>query len=176
MMRLVAPLLSLAIAAVTMAQPPKSAPPLAFTVPTQGQQTLNDFRGKVVVLEFIYTTCGPCASSLQTLQKLQRDLGSRGFQAIAVAFNPNAEVLTEDFSKEQHLTIPLGWAFGNDVSAFLGYAPADRFIVPQTALIDRTGAIRYQTKAQGEDPLRNEPVLRQRILDLLQPADVPARR
>ncbi len=99
---------------------PRPAQDLAFTVPTQGQRTLSDFRGKVVALEFIYTTCTHCAGAVQTMQKLEQELGSQGFQAIAVAFNPNAGVLTEDFTKEQRLTIPVGWTIGNDVSAFLG--------------------------------------------------------
>jgi peroxiredoxin len=166
----------LTFTALAAAQAPKPARPIAFTVPTRGQQTLSDFRGKAVALEFIYTTCTHCASSVQMLQKLQQELGGRGFQAIAVAFNPNAEVLTEDFIKEQHLTIPVGWTFGADVTAFLNYGPADRFIVPQIVLIDRAGAIRYQTKAQGEDPLRNEPVLRQKILELLEPAKASPER
>jgi hypothetical protein len=109
------------------------------------------------------------------VQKLEQDLGSQGFQAIAVAFNPNAEVLTEDFIKDQHLTLPVGWTTGNDVTSFLGYGPADRFVVPQIVLLDRTGAIRFQTKAQGQDELRGEPVLRQRIMELLRPPGTPAR-
>ena len=148
---------------------PRPAPDLAFTVPTQGQRTVSDFRGKVVALEFIYTTCTHCATAVQTMQKLEQELGSQGFQAIAIAFNPNAEVLTEYFTKERHLTMPVGWTNGDDVTAFLGYGPADRFVVPQIVLIDRTGTIRFETKAQGEDNLRSEPVLRQKILELLHP-------
>jgi peroxiredoxin len=163
-MRLVAALLMLSFGGLAT-----TAPDLAFTVPTQGQRTVSDFRGKVVALEFIYTTCTHCVPAVQTLQKLEQELGNQGFQAIAVAFNPNAEVLVEDFTKEQHVTIPVGWSLGNDVSAFLGYGPADRFVVPQIVLIDREGKIRSQTKAQGEDTLRSEPVLRQKILELLHP-------
>lgn len=151
-----------------------AVPEIAFTVPTQGQHTLNDYRGKVVALAFIYTTCTHCAATVQTLQKLEQELGNQGFQAIAIAFNPNAEVLTEDFVKDQHLTIPVGWTIGNDVTAFLGYGPTDRFVVPQIVLIDRAGAIRFQTKAQGEDVLRSEPVLREKIMELLHPAKPPA--
>jgi peroxiredoxin len=172
-MRLAAVLLTLLFLGGSLAAAPpapRPAPELAFTVPTQGQRTLSDYRGKVVALEFIYTTCTHCAAAVQTMQKLEQELGSQGFQAIAVPFNPNAEVLTEDFVKEQHLTIPAGWTIGNDVTAFLGYGPADRFVVPQIVLIDPKGAIRFQTKAQGEDSLRTEPVLRQKIVELLHPA------
>jgi peroxiredoxin len=163
-MRLVAALLMLSLGGL-----PPGLPDLAFTVPTQGQRTVSDYRGKVVAVEFFYTTCTQCAPSVQMIQKLEQEFGNQGFQAIAVAFNPNAEVLVEDFTKEHHLAVPVGWSLGNDVSAFLGYGPEDRFVVPQIVLIDRAGKIRFRTKAQGEDSLRNEPVLRQRITELLQP-------
>jgi peroxiredoxin len=179
-MRLVAvlvTLVSVGLALIAAPPLPRPAPEIAFTVPTQGRRTVSDYRGKVVALAFIYTTCSHCAATTQTMQKLEQELGSQGFQALVVAFNPNAEVLTDDFIKEQHVTLPLGWTIGNDVTAFLGYGPTDRFVVPQIALIDRTGAIRFQTKAQGEDALRSEPVLRQKIVGLLHPAKpAPARR
>jgi len=178
-MRIAAALVTLfGIASAISAAPPlpRPAPEIAFAVPTQGQHTLSDYRGKVVALVFIYTTCAHCAAAATMMQELEQELGSQGFQAVAVAFNPNAEVLTENFIKDQHLTLPVGWTIGNDVTAFLGYGPTDRFVVPQVVLIDRTGAIRFQTKAQGEDDLRNKSVLRQKILELLHPASTPAKR
>lgn len=149
---------------------PRPAPDFAFTVPAQGRRSLSDFHGKVVAVAFIYTTCAPCEATVQTMGKLQQEFGNQGFQAIAVAFNPNAEVLMDDFVKSQRVTFPLGWTTGNDVTEFLGYSPPDRFVVPQIVLIDRSGAIRFETQAQGEDALRSESVLRQKIGELLHPA------
>jgi peroxiredoxin len=154
---------------------PRQAPEITWTVPGQGQQMLRQYLGKVVAIEFIYTTCSHCLIPAQALQKLQQEMGEQGLQTIAVAFNPNASVLTEAFVNDQHLTLPVGWTFGEQVSSFLGYAPTDRFVVPQIVLIDRAGVIRYQTRAQGHDDLRTEPVLRQRILELLQPVNPAAK-
>jgi peroxiredoxin len=146
---------------------PRQAPEIAWTVPGQGQQTLRQYLGKVVALEFVYTTCKQCLPSAQALENLQLELGGQGFQAVEVAFNPNASVLAERFIADQHLSVPVGWTFGEQVSSFLGYGPADRFVVPQIVVIDRTGVIRYQTGVQGHDDLRSEPVLRQKITELL---------
>jgi peroxiredoxin len=170
-MRLVAAVLLLTFVGLA-AEPPD----LAFTVPTQGQRTISELRGKVAAVAFIYTTCTHCISTVDALQKLEQELGNQGLQAIAIAFNPNAEVLVENFTKEHHVNIPVGWSLGNDVSAFLNYGPQDRFVVPQIVLIDRTGKIRFRTKAQGEDSLRNEPVLRQRIGELLHPQTTPPKK
>ena len=157
--------------ALTAAPPtPRRAPEISFTIPSQGQRKLSDYLGKVVALEFIYTTCTPCANAAQSMQKLQAEFGPEGFQAIAVAFNPNAEVLVEDFVNSNHLTLPVGWTLGSDVTSFLGYGPADRFVAPQVVLIDPTGLIRYQTRAQGDDGHRGGPMLREQILQMLHPA------
>jgi peroxiredoxin len=170
-MRLLASLLMLSLGGLAAERPN-----LAFTVPTQGQRTIAELRGKVAAVAFIYTTCTHCIDTVQALQKLEQELGNQGLQAIAIAFNPNAEMLVEDFTKEHHVNIPVGWSLGNDVSAYLGYGPQDRFVVPQIVLIDRMGKIRLRTKAQGEDSLRNEPVLRQKIVELLQPSPEHQRR
>jgi peroxiredoxin len=156
--------------ALTAAPPkPRPAPELSFTVPSQGQRKLSDYLGKVVAVEFIYTSCAPCVNAAQNLQKLQAEFGSQGFQAIDVAFNPNAEVLLANFINDNHLTLPVGWTLGSDVTSFLGYGPADRFVVPQIVLIDQKGLIRYQTQAQGDDSARSGPMLRQRVAEMLHP-------
>jgi len=146
---------------------PRAAPSLTWTVPGQGQQTLRQYLGKIVAVEFVYTTCKHCLAPAQALEKLHSELRGQGFQAIEIAFNPNASVLASTFIADQHVDLPVGWALGEQVSSFLGYSPADRFVVPQIVILDRTGAIRYQTGVQGHDDLRSEPVLRQRITELL---------
>jgi AhpC/TSA family len=166
----------LMLLAATWASPgapptPRPAPELAWTVPGQGQQMLRQYLGKVVALEFIYTTCKHCFGPAQVLDKLQQELGGQGFQAIEIAFDPNASVLAEPFIADQHLKLPVGWTLGDQVSPFLGYGPTDRFVVPQIVLVDRAGVVRYQTRVQGHDDLRSEPVLRARITELLQPAN-----
>jgi len=154
-----------------IAAPPmlKRAPEISFTIPSQGQRRLSDYLGKIVAIEFIYTTCAPCVNATRTMQKLQAEFGAQGFQAIAVAFNPNAAVLVEDFVNGNHFTLPVGWTLGSDVASFLGYGPADRFVAPQFVLIDATGLIRYQTPAQGDDGHRNGSMLRDQILQVLHP-------
>ena len=43
----------------------------------------------------------------------------------------------------------------------------ERWVVPQMALIDRKGVIRYQTPALGAEEVQNEAWLRGKILELL---------
>ena len=146
---------------------PRKAPELAFTVPNQGQKLLSQFRGKVVALELVYTTCPHCQHASQMMTKLQAEYGPRGFQAVDVAFNDNSDLLVENFAKDFQVGFPVGWAPRDQVLAFMNLSVMDRFVVPQLVLIDRKGMIHYMTPPLGDDTSLTEPVIRQRIEELL---------
>ena len=145
----------------------RKAPDFAFTQPEHGLQPLSRYQGKLVLLEFISTTCSHCSDAVATENRLQEEFGAKGFQALAVAINPNASVLVDQFASDHHLSFPSGWATRANARSVLALSPADRFVVPQIVLIDRQGNIAAQTAPQGDDDLRQESVLRQRIANLL---------
>jgi thiol-disulfide isomerase/thioredoxin len=148
----------------------RKAPELAFTV-GQEQKLLSQYRGKIVALEFIFTTCPHCQAWAKTMSKFQQEFGSRGFQAIDVAVNDNADLLVGNFAKEFQVNFPVGWTLRDQAVSFMGFSSA-YFVVPQLALIDRKGYIHYQTPAKEEpggdwDKLMKEDVIRQHIEELL---------
>jgi peroxiredoxin len=147
----------------------RKAPELSFAVPGQGQKQLSDYRGKVVALEFIYTTCPHCQAASKLMTKLQQEYGSRGLQVIDVAINPNADLLVENFAKDFQVNFPVGWTTAQQMQAFMGFSDA-RYVVPQLVLIDRKGYIHYQTPPlSGDDwtKLMSEQAIRQHIEELL---------
>lgn len=147
----------------------RKAPDLTFSLPGQGQKQLNDYRGKVVALEFIYTTCPHCQAASKLMTKLQTEYGSRGLQVIDVAINPNADLLVENFAKDFQVNFPVGWTTAPQMQAFMGFSDA-RYVVPQLVLIDRKGNIHYQTPPlSGDDwiKLMTEQAIRQHIEELL---------
>ena len=153
----------------TAAGTPRKAPELAFTVPGQGQKLLSQYRGKVVALEFIFTTCPHCQAWSRTMTKFQQELGPEGFQAIDVAINDNADLLVENFAKEFQTNFPVGWTLRDQMLAFMGFN-TPYYVVPQMALIDRKGFIHYQTpqtESDGWDKLMKEEVVHQHIKELL---------
>jgi cytochrome oxidase Cu insertion factor (SCO1/SenC/PrrC family) len=148
----------------------RKAPELAFSIPGQGQKQLSDYRGKVVALEFIFTTCPHCQAASKVMTKLQQEYGGRGLQVIDVAINPNADLLVENFAKDFQVNFPVGWTTVQQMQAFMGFSAADRYVVPQLVLIDRKGNIHYQTPASSSDDwskLMAEPAIRQHIEELL---------
>jgi thiol-disulfide isomerase/thioredoxin len=151
------------------ANPSRKAPELAFTVPGQGQKLLSQYRGKVVALEFIFTTCPHCQAASKVMSKFQREYGPQGFQAIDVAVNDNADLLVENFVKDYQVAFPVGWMSKDQMLSFMGFKDG-RFVVPQMVLIDRKGNIRYQTPAlenEDWDKLMKEDAIKQHIEELL---------
>lgn len=147
----------------------RKSPELAFTVPGHGEQLLSQYRGKVVALEFILTTCPHCQAASKVMSGMQERYGSRGFQALDVAVDPNADLRVENFSKEHQVTFPVGWATIEQMMNYMEFA--DRPVVPQLVLIDRSGTIHYQTPREGDVNSLKEDVIAKRIEELLDSKD-----
>ncbi len=154
---------------------PRKAPELAFTVPGQGDQLLSQTRGKVVALEFILTTCPHCQAASRLMSQLQRDYGSRGFQALDIAINgvddgrtpAQANELVQTFANNFQTAFPVGWIPREQMLAFTGFSITNRFVVPQLVIIDRKGMIRYQTPPLGDQIQMQEATIKQRVEELL---------
>ncbi len=147
----------------------RKAPELSFNIPGKGPQLLSQYRGKVVALSFIFTTCPHCQAESKVLTKFQQEYGARGLQVLAVAVNPNADLLVENFQKDYQVGFPVGWVPQEQMVSFMGFSSA-RFVVPQLVLIDRKGMIHYQTPAledENWDKLMKEDAIRQHIEELL---------
>ena len=153
----------------------RKAPELAFTLPGQGQKLLSQYRGKVVALEFILTTCPHCQVASRMMTKFQQEYGNKGFQSLDVAINgldegrtpEQASQLVELFSRTFQVGFPVGWVPQEQMMKFMGFSLAQRMVVPQLVLIDRQGTIHYQTPPLGDENAMREDTIRQRIEELL---------
>lgn len=147
-----AALLAACLAASAAGQMPRPAAEIEFAPVTGGSGTmrLSQFRGKVVALEFLLTTCPGCKHSAQILARLQREYGPRGFQVIGLAVDPGAAARIPLFAAETGALFPI--AVYSDASArnFLQTPMMLRVSYPQLAFIDRKGNLREHFR--GEDP------------------------
>jgi peroxiredoxin len=152
----------------------RPAPELTFKLPGGQQKKLSDYRGKVVALEFILTTCSHCQAASHVLSKLSDEFAPKGFQALDIAINTSDEAVINQFVATQQATFPVGWIdFGSilaNVQAMMRYlsdSPLDRPMMPQQMLIDRSGNVRYQTPPPSDHEAVSEPLLRARVVELL---------
>ena len=137
---------------------------------------LSDFTGKVVLLNFIHTTCPHCQQLSTLMNRLYAEYGVQGFQPIAIAWNDHAETLATEFAKAFRLTYPIGFSDRPTVLGYLGIAMMDqRTVVPQMVWIDRKSVVRAQTPSIGDENMMTEPYYRQMITTLLAEPP-PARR
>ena len=166
----------------------RKAPELAFTLSGQGYKLLIQYRGKVVAIEFILTTCSHCQEASKVMTRLQQEYGPRGLQAIDLAINALDENRTPDqasqmtgaFANNFQVGYPVGFIGRDPMMSFLGFSIMDRMVVPQLVMIDRKGTIRYQTTAGSSEEygkMMNESTMRQHIEELLaQPVTTAAGR
>jgi peroxiredoxin len=166
--RATAVFLGLSMSAVFAASAvPRPSPEFVISYPGGKQALLSNYRGKVVLLEFIFTTCPHCQVTSQMISKLYTELGPRGFQPLAVAVNPMAMLLVPDFIRDFHINFPVGASERDPALNYLQINGAERWVVPQVVLIDRKGVVRMQTPPLGDEKLQNEQFLRTEIEKLL---------
>ncbi len=126
--------------------PDKSAvlPALSFKGPNGEALTLENFRGKTVLLNLWATWCAPCRKEMPALDKLQAELGGKGvgdsdFEVVTVNIDQRNLERPKAFLGEIGVT---RLAYYHDVSAriFTELKAADRaFGMPTTLLIDPNG-------------------------------------
>jgi thiol-disulfide isomerase/thioredoxin len=183
-------LLASALALQAAGPVPRQSKEFTIILPDGKQTLLSSYRGKVVMMAFMFTTCPHCQALSKVITKLQGELGPRGFQAVGAVFNEevntpssaaNAQV-TATFVSQFQVGFQVGYAPSASVLSYLGHSDIERWVVPQIAIIDRKGMIRAQSAAQGTADLQTETYLRKYLGELLDegksatPSKAPAKK
>ena len=146
---------------------PRRSPEFTITEGPNKESLLTGYRGKVVVLAFVHTTCVHCQQFSMVLTKLHKQLGAKGFQPIDIAWNPGAQSLVPGFIKQIKIDFPVGYSDWDPIMSYLGFSVMDRPVVPLVVVIDKKGMIRAQSPPQGDPNLQDEGKLKALIETLL---------
>ncbi len=115
----------------------KPAPDLSIqTLNGKGKVTLESLQGKIVIVDFWATWCGPCKQSFPKLEELSKKLGNK-VEIIGVSVDDSSDGVLE-FAKENKATFAIGWDEGHDI--------ANRWKVgtmPTTYILDGSGTVRF---------------------------------
>ena len=101
--------------------------------------SLSQLRGKVVLLNFWATWCGPCRVEMPAMEQLYRTFPRREFEILAVSTDPQGIVVTGPFQKETGVTFPIL----HDSEYRVGLTYGARTL-PMTFMVDRQGVIRQK--------------------------------
>jgi thiol-disulfide isomerase/thioredoxin len=107
-------------------------------VDLDGQRfSLEDLRGSVVLVNLWASWCGPCRAEAPALSRLQKNLGSGGFEVVAVNVESEPPQRVRELARELGMDYrvalpaePLSGTFGESQ------------VLPSTWLVDREGRVR----------------------------------
>jgi peroxiredoxin len=110
-----------------------------FTLPSRAGDnvSLEQLKGKVVMLNFWASWCGPCRTEMPLLEQMHKRYSSLGFTMVGV----NVEANTADaerWLKDTPVSFPVLFDRESKVSKMY-----DVNAMPSTVFIDRKGNIRY---------------------------------
>lgn len=132
------------------------SPPLA--VPTVDGKTIHVHKqpGKVVLVDFMTTTCPSCKQASAGIQVLYQELSGKGFLPVAIAIDPQASSMLPFYRNLYGLTFPVGIVAREEVLRYLEH-PADKpMFVPTLVLLDKQGRISMKEVGWiGEQKLRS---------------------
>jgi thiol-disulfide isomerase/thioredoxin len=115
--------------------PPQAVPVLNFVDGDGARIGLDDFRGKVVLLNLWATWCAPCVKEMPSLDRLQARLGGAEFQVVAVSLDRGGRAVVEPFLTKlgaRHL----GLYLDPQSTAMTALKPRG---LPTSLIIDRDG-------------------------------------
>jgi thiol-disulfide isomerase/thioredoxin len=132
---------------------------------------LADLRGKVVLLDFWATWCGPCRYTIPKLNSLHKKYKDRGLVVIGLTeFEGNVEGRNVTRPQEleylrrfkQQKGIAYGFGISDDKETGRGYSVTS---LPTAILIDRRGRVRFLTISANDDEAEILTKMIQKLLD-----------
>jgi cytochrome c biogenesis protein CcmG, thiol:disulfide interchange protein DsbE len=142
------PALRWSIVAATLALPvagtaarrdaPVPAPAIELQGPQGNPVRVSDFRGKVVLVDFWASWCGPCKLSFPALDALYRKRHAEGLEVLAIDVDEDRRQGDEFLKGRPHEMLVLFDPEGRAPAAFHVEA------MPSSYLVDRRGRIRFK--------------------------------
>jgi thiol-disulfide isomerase/thioredoxin len=103
---------------------------------------LQDYRGKVVLIDFMTTTCPHCMLLSSTLEKVKEKYGDK-IAILSVVLPPDNQQTVAKYKEVHHVTVPIACDMGQMAIAYMNAKPGMAHMdVPHLFVIDRQGMIR----------------------------------
>jgi len=114
------------------------APDFTLSTPKGGQLALSSFKGKVVLVDFWASWCGPCRKENPNVVRLYKKFHPKGFEILSVSLDDDKDKWLKAIEKDgltwNHVSDLRGW----DCAAAKLYGVES---IPFTVLLDKEGKI-----------------------------------
>ena len=128
---------------------------ISFTALDGRKVDVQEMDGKVVLIDFWATWCGPCVQEMPNVKKVYDEYHSKGFEIVGISFDKQKAML-ENFLKEHEIAWPQyfdGEGWGNKFGMQFNITA-----IPAMWLVDKKGILR---------DLNARPDLEQKVKELL---------
>jgi thiol-disulfide isomerase/thioredoxin len=133
--------------------------------------TLANLKGKVVLLDFWATWCGPCFDAFPHFAEWHQDFADKGLVILGVtryyghaeqkSVDEPSEILFLKRFREKH-KLPYDFVITKDQQFLIAYGAT---ALPTTVLIDRKGKVRYFETGSSPSRLEEMRAMMQKLLD-----------
>ena len=108
-----------------------------YEIPTISGSTikLSQLRGKVVVLDFWATNCGPCRAETPHLVQIAEEYKDKGVTVIGIALDEDPDLVAK-FVRDFKINYTIGFA---PEGMFAKFDTSDDAAIPQTLIFGRDG-------------------------------------
>lgn len=115
------------------------APAPAFQLGSSGGKpvSLDSLKGKIVLVNFWASWCGPCRKEMPVLEQLNRQYHNKGVALLGVNVEPDSSAAT-DWLKATPVSFPILFDVDSKVSKLYQVEG-----MPNTVILDRKGNVRY---------------------------------
>ena len=120
---------------MTIANNTTSAPKTIFFDTGGKELTLNDFKGRLTLVNFWATWCAPCRKEMPSLEVLSNQIGGDTFQVVTIATMRSSEAAVKKFFNDNNI---IDLPKFRDPKGYLARASGVAAL-PLTILLDRNG-------------------------------------
>ncbi|MBC8119435.1 MAG: TlpA family protein disulfide reductase [Burkholderiaceae bacterium] len=121
-----------------------AAPPIALLDVDGAPVSLQQFLGKVVLVNFWATWCEPCIAEMPSMQKLRDRLAAEGFEVLAINYQEGPARIAA-FMQKLNLSFPIVRDTDGQVARQWGAR-----VFPASYLVNRSGTIRYAINGSAD--------------------------
>ena len=124
----------------------RRAPSFSLMDQNQKERDIQDYHGKVLLIEWMQTSCPHCGTFTSILEEAKAKYPGK-VEVLSIVLPPDSIENVRKFAKEHKSTMPFLFDSGQMTASYLKITPQNPTVVfPQVFLIDQNGMIKENFK------------------------------